>query len=705
MIIKEGIRQIIYQKYRKRTSETKGIVTMEEYNLNADVTPGIHPYAQKNVDGYFNRVQKKIVGIFKTQWYVTKADHIKLGASEYNYILIKAPQNLVALFNITAEIIVVFIDYDDFEPRTFDVFDYIKSKLEEGRVENLCGVLVSKDKAIENKISMFLTGTETRIFIPYSYDELTEKRADTYIFRNKFQKFFYSRDLFAFDDALKTDLYFFGRDQIVMNVIDRHLSNRNTGLFGLRKTGKTSIIYDIKRKIHQKHAIGIFISCQDPSVSTGTWVDAVYSVVCSIYEQSDIQGKCPDRSEFNNITATTLLLDAVNHVYDQKKCTVLLLFDEVEHITFKKSADEKWGKGTESIEFWKAIRSGFQKQNSRFTYCIIGTNPICIEYPTILHAENPIFNGVTPLYIPGFDVKQTRGMVRKLGRIMGIKFEETLYAKMTEDYGGHPFLIRHVCSYIAQKYPDRPVQIDRVKYAQCKEEFNRTQGKYFEMILEVLAEFYPDEYEMLKYLSMEDYDTFEFFAREDYSMVEHLIGYGIIRKVDDYYDFQMDVIKDYILHKENVNRKLVSREEKWAHLCTNRGNFEIEMRKMIKQVLLLGFQGKKNEAKEHVMSKIYNDKNLRRKYFSYDYGDLFDPDKCEIYLKSLTTLLVGKWDWFSSYMGDITQEEFIHTMDILNDEGRFDAHGKIPNDDDLVLFDAAISKMGKIVTEYKKLME
>lgn len=678
---------------------------MDEYSLNAEVTPGIHPYAQQKVEEFFCREQDKIVSVFKTQWYVTKADHIKLGASEYNYMLIKAPQNLVVQFNITAEIIVVFSDYSVFEPRTFDAFDYIKNSLEEGRVENLCGVLISKDDKIEQKINMYAIGNETRIFVPYSYTEILENRGNSYIFRNKFQKFFYSRDLFAFDDALKTDLYFFGRSQIVMNVIDRHLSNRNSGLFGLRKTGKTSIIYDIKRKIVQKNAIGIFISCQDPAISTGSWIDAVYSVVYSIYEQSNMLDNCPDRDKFNNITSTALLLEAVNTVYEKKNMTVLLLFDEVEHITFGKAANEKWGKGTESIEFWKTIRSGFQKQNSRFTYCIIGTNPICIEYPTILHAENPIFSGVTPLYIPGFDIGQTRSMVRKLGRIMGIKFDETLYARLTEDYGGHPFLIRHVCSYIANKYPERPVQIDRVKYIQCKDEFNRTQGKYFEMILEVLSEFYPDEYEMLKYLSTEDYDTFNYFATEDYSMVQHLMGYGIIRKVDNYFDFQMDVIKEYIIHKENVKKRLVSKEEKWAQLCSKRGNFELEMRKMVKQVILLGFQGNKINAKNYVMNKIYNDQSLRRKYFSYDYADLFDSKKCNIFLKSLSTLLTGKWDWFSSFMGNISQDDFIHTMSILNTEGRFDAHAKIPDDGDMILFDAAISKLERIISEFKNLME
>ncbi len=254
--------------------------------------------------------------------------------------------------------------------------------------------------------------------------------------------------MFSFDDALKTDLYFFGRNQLVMDIINRHLEGQNTGLFGLRKTGKTSIIYDVERKSDKKNVIGVFISCQNPEMSTGTWVDAIYYIVKCICNKKNLN--LFSREQFNNLTAVDLLLKTIKTIYKKFQMTVLLMFDEVEHITYKKAADEKWGNGLESVNFWKAIRSAYQTNNSNFTYCIVGTNPICIEYSQICNAENPIFCGVTPLYIPGFDIEQTRAMVRKLGRIMGIKFDEVIYTKLTEEYGGHPFLIRHVCSYIAR---------------------------------------------------------------------------------------------------------------------------------------------------------------------------------------------------------------------------------------------------------------
>ena len=115
------------------------------------------------------------------------------------------------MFNIDREIIAVFSPYDNFEPRTLDAFDYASSKLQDLRVENVCRLLISKDKYIEDKISNLLkSDPEQPIIIPFTYQELTNPYND-YFLRNRFRKNFYSRDLFAFLSPLTKDLYFFGR--------------------------------------------------------------------------------------------------------------------------------------------------------------------------------------------------------------------------------------------------------------------------------------------------------------------------------------------------------------------------------------------------------------------------------------------------------------------------------------------------------------
>ena len=60
---------------------------MNELQLNQDVHEGIHSFAKEKIDEYFNEPQQRIVNVFKTFWYVTKADRILIGNSEYEYIL------------------------------------------------------------------------------------------------------------------------------------------------------------------------------------------------------------------------------------------------------------------------------------------------------------------------------------------------------------------------------------------------------------------------------------------------------------------------------------------------------------------------------------------------------------------------------------------------------------------------------------------
>ena len=691
---------------------TKNYLEEYDYRKNEEVYQGIHNYAQSVVNK-FPKNERTIVGIFKRQWYVTKAEIINIGASEYRYFLIKAPNNLANQFNIDLEIIVIFSSYPKFEPRTLDAFEYVKRKLEIGRVENLCGVLISNDNDIESKIQKYNNG-ENRIIVPFSYSELTTKaNSEDYFIRGKFQTYFYNRDLFAYNDALKTDLYFFGRDQLVLDIINKHLSGENSGLFGLRKTGKTSIIFDVKRKILQRKGVAVFVSCQNPSISEVPWYNALYYVVKCMYEDINLdlgleggEELCPlyTESDYLEGSATSILEKEIENISSRTEYSILLMFDEVEHITFKKASNKSWGEGLESVSFWKAIRSIYQSRKQKnFSFCIVGTNPICIEYPLILHADNPIFKAVEPTFIQGFDRAQTREMIRTLGRFMGVRFDETIYQKLTDEYGGHPFLIRHVCSYISQKNTKRPIKISKTTYENGKQEFNKQETEYFEMILGVLKEFYKEEYELLTYLAVNDYDTFHYFANEDPSYVKHLLGYGLIQKVEDDYEFKMEVMKDYIIKKEELGvRTLNSIEDKWKYLVEERGKLEINFRRMVKRVLASEqFKGSNFDARNYVMVKLHNSKEGKRKYSKFSLQDLFNADKAEIYFNDLDKLVRGKWESFEQYMGDMDQESFRHYMKIINKIGRADAHAKEKIDkNDLQEVSLAFDKLTGIVSNF-----
>lgn len=664
--------------------------------MNESVRSGFHPYAQSEIKRLFSPQEEDIVKRWSYEWYVTHAGAINIAnKSDYRYFLVKPTKTYEEVLGISRELIVILSSYSNFEPRTLDVFEEICKLFQCNRIERICYALISGDNNIVKRLQECLSSQESQIIVPFSYYEFNNKEYD--FIKNKFSNSFYSRDLFDMSTPLKNDYYFFGRSNVSIDVIQKHKHGQNYGLFGLRKTGKTSIIFDVIRKVSGESICAVFLDCQSTSFSTRRWNQALYYVIEAIYKELRLPLNVTQET-FSDQDAAILFEELILKAHNDTQKTFLLLFDEIENITFDKSPVDHWCTGLDFVYFWQSIRSSYQKLDSIFTFCIFGTNPRCVEVPTIKEKDNPIFNIFQPSYISGFDQPQTREMVRKLGRMMGVTFEENIYAKLTEDYGGHPFLIRQVCSVLSKMFNTRPVTIDRNKYITAKKEFNRS-SEYFRQLVDVLIQFYPDEYEMLKLLAIEDIDNFKYFANADYSMIKHLKGYGIIRELDNEYDFQIDAIKEYILSQNNTVSLYESKETKWEKIVTLRGNLEIDLRKMVKAIIRISSMSESG-AKEYVVKKIYG---ADKKYYSLSYADLFDSRTSKIYLKSLTSLISGKWDYFKDYWAN--QEILLQSLNLINNEGRFDCHATIPTKEEMDMIYSAISLVRKGINKYKNEIE
>ena len=202
---------------------------------------------------------------------------------------------------------------------------------------------------------------------------------------------------------------------------------------------------------------------------------------------------------------------------------------------------------------------------------LVGTNPSCVELPVICGQENPLFSSIPSQYVPAFTVDQVRQMVRKLGKYMGLQFDELIYARLTEDFGGHPFLIRQLCSDLHKACQgDRPARIDRPLYEKVKKQFALRASEYFEMILQVLQEWYPDEYDMLQFLAQGDVEAFEQFALGHSAYTKHLIGYGLVQHSVNGYTFSVEAIREFLLQKHRYVRVNLTQDEKIAEISARR---------------------------------------------------------------------------------------------------------------------------------------
>jgi hypothetical protein len=399
------------------------------------VRPGIHHQFDLQ---RFGNSEQTILKKLLHEWYLTNSGaHLDVGGSEYEYFLIKPTAVFAEMFNLEREVLVVFSPYSTFEPRTLQAFESAQKQVSNLRVETICKILISKDNAVESTIETLLkTDPEQPVVIPFSYAELLQSYNDFFL-RNRLRKHFYTRDLFSFLSPLKKDLYFFGRSQLVHDIVSRHRSGEHTGLFGLRKCGKTSIIYAIERHLTEQEEQFVSLDCESPAVHMLRWNELLKKLVLEYRRAKDSKYEVADGPRYDEKYAADSFSKDVLGIYRSRKAsTVLFLFDEIERIAPRTGSSTHWRDGDDFVYFWQTLRAVFQRNPGIFTYMLVGTNPSCVELSVIGNHENPLFGSIPAEYVSPFDVEQVREMVRKLGRLMGLQFDEIIYGEINRGFWG-----------------------------------------------------------------------------------------------------------------------------------------------------------------------------------------------------------------------------------------------------------------------------
>jgi len=657
-------------------------------------TPGIHPSCSFD---HFTDEERSIIDSFAREWYITNTgERIYLGNSEYHYFLAKPCDYIANLINIDREIVVLFSDYEKFEPRTLAAITNIQNRYQKLRVERICSILVSKDPKIQVDLKELLKNDqEAQIIVPFCYGEFPDGPRDSYYFRNRLKAFFFSRDLFASESPIKSDLFFFGRRDLVQDLVSRHRSKQAAGIFGLRKTGKTSLIYGVQRSLKRDSAISVIIDCQNTAFNQKPWNLALRYVVSQIRDQNNVDERIKNESYYTKEHAAEVFEAQLRSMLSKLNAkSILLIFDEIENISFGVSPALHWREGLDFVFFWQTLRAVFQKPDTPMTYLVCGTNPLGIEQQTILNYDNPIYAQIPSDYIPRFNATQTRDLIRTLGRIMGLTFQEHLYSQINEDFGGHPYLIRQICSLIHKiSSSERPVEITTKTYEKAKKKFSTEYAHFFEMILGVLRSFFPDEYDLLRLLACEEEEEFDKKSASNPMLLNHLLGYGIIAHGADGYYFRINALKEYVSGKERYRKKKLSHEERWLEVCERRNSLEIQLRKIIKNQLIM-FYGK-GDARDKVMSILSNKQSAK----NLEYKDLFDPNKNNIYFSDLIKLLRKEWDLFQSFFGT-NKDKLLRYLEIIN-ELRNDAHAKKISEEEFQMFRLSIAHFETALEDYE----
>ncbi len=311
-----------------------------------------------------------------------------------SFWLAEPKEHMRERFGLHQEILVIYSQHSKTDARVLTAIENITRMPNfKHRVDKVLVLLIHEGDNPD--IRELLHNQTDWVIIPIHDEELLNPKRGSLFLRARISHEFSAIDLFGMSSPITSDKYFFGRDDLVQTLLTRSLvRHENSGLFGLRKTGKTSILFAFRRRLAERPVLSEYVDCQNPGIHSARWWKVLENLVVRFCEalkrernrDSKIQGSYTQTdagTRFSSDIATLLKVGDLEQI--------VLMLDEVEYITPKLSGalGRHWDQ--DFIPFWQAIRATHQETQGRFSFIVAGVNPACVEKSHFEQIPNPIF--------------------------------------------------------------------------------------------------------------------------------------------------------------------------------------------------------------------------------------------------------------------------------------------------------------------------
>jgi hypothetical protein len=212
-----------------------------------------------------------------------------------------------------------------------------------------------------------------------------------------------------------------------------------------------------------------------------------------------------------------------------------------------------------------------------------------------------------------------------------------------------------------------------------------------------LRDWYPDEYDMLRFLAQGDQRMFTEFARDHALYTRHLIGYGLITQSDHGFGFNIEALREYVNQLHKYERLNLTDDEKVAEISARRNRLEKLLRVAIRNTLHSSY-GKKKAA-ETVLAAI--PEKRREALVSLSLDALLARDSSPLFLLELISLIKREWQTLQNVF-EMEKSKLEVILDEVNSSGRPDAHAKYVQDDEFVQLRLYFKKLENVLEDWTR---
>lgn len=465
---------------------------------------------------------------FLSDFDVTWAKREEALGSEVSAYLLKPQPHMDRAFGFNAEILAIYSPYKTLESRAMVIITDIMAKPPvKGRVDPKVAFLISDAPDPAEWVANYVAQQDDLpIVAAFGAAALRQAAGNSWAVRRTLADQLYVRDLFAQDRLpIKSDSFFFGRAGIVHDLTNAYHYSEDRGLFGLRKSGKTSIFLKVQRgATARRDAAFVLIDCKLPEHRNLHWQELLHLVAHEIVNETRA------RLDLAELDAKDAFVKAVR--YATASGRLILVFDEVENITPLSRSDLHWK--DDFVPFWQTVLHVKSEVNSLSIF-LGGVNAAIVDKAEFDGVQNPLFTVFSSHYVAGMAEQEIGTMVRALGRPMGFRLDHSAVRYLRERYGGHPQLTKQACSIayrmLRESGQGLPADVGEKFLRETEQERDAELSDHAGLVLLGLEEFYLDEFELLSEIAAGSLaDVYEFVS--DPSFSAHLKNYGLLAVSD-----------------------------------------------------------------------------------------------------------------------------------------------------------------------------
>ncbi len=352
---------------------------------------------------------------------------------------------------------------------------------------------------------------------------------------------------------------FFGREKLLLKLADQIRAGQFLGIYGLRKVGKTSLLYQLLDEKLREEAVA-YVDLQDPL----SLPEVYWAIERDLYQRlhkkhSQVAdflhlGKIARFSELPETYKPALffkediqvLLEAILEGKVQPIKKLVIVLDELERIL--PVAGQPGVEGY--LEFFRLLRGLAQTERYRnlISSVVAAANAAISERGYWEGRENPVFALYKSIFLPPFTGEECDEMITTLGKGMSVYWEEDALATIFTETGGHPFLARSFCSRIVKQYPTpRPIDVTVEMVQEQIIPFIRAESDKFEQITELLRTHFPEEEKLLEQIALDE-------APSDIpdDALRHLSGYRLIQLEGENYKITLNLLRRWLRRRAGV---------------------------------------------------------------------------------------------------------------------------------------------------------